>query len=626
MKYRWKIFTCLLFVILLLGSHHTVYGESHLPPAVLSLENAQYCIIDSPQFSDLSSKLVVMDSDAYKWRPFVDFNMKELSHDKDLFIKFDLPVLSWAEPAIHIAAFLDGFEVYLSLHRIFQYGDVAGESGELTHGTDFRYYQSHIIPIDNTLEEHSLIFRVFNNAGFNFGEIYSIMIGSREDLIEIQLSERDFAFKKGIKELLLASLLIFIGLVSFFIFAIRWQHRDYPFFCFGFFAVCVGIKYLFTPNLLFLYNISPMIYGYMEYVSFLLVPVGLFAFVEQMFGPGWRMIIRRLWQLHLIIAVVSIFPIRINLISYFFVVIILLIVNCFICLWFIIKSSAYDNVKPKIPFLIFFVLFIILLFIELLVDFLGVFYLDAWTYDLFGWGILALVFSLGYVLVNNYTMTYQKMQTVSLELEKSRYEMLELKQKNLRSQFEALKNQINPHFLFNNFSTLVSIIEENREMAVSFVQELSNVYRYILQIKRKALIEVRGEVDFIKSYEFLLSKRFENKFSISINIDENHINDFIPPFSLQLLIENAIKHNVISSRKPLFINVYNKDDYLYVENNVQIKKALEGSTKVGLSNIKSRYQFFTKREVEVCSDQTSFIVKIPLLKHDRDFKNEHNNY
>ncbi len=626
MKCEWKILISLLFAILLPVRLHLVYAEVPLPPKDLSLENAQYCILDFSKSKDPLSKKEIIDSDTYVWKPFVEFNMQELSHTKDLFIRFDLPAMRWKDPAIYMTAFLYGFEVYQSSNKIFQYGDVLKKSEKQDQRTVVRYYQSHIISIDNIQKESTLILRVLSKAGFNFGSINSIMIGSKDDLIDILLNDRVYGFKKGTKDLLLASLLIFIGLVSFFIFVIRWQHGDFPFFCFGFFAVCVGIKYLFTLNLLFLFNISPMVYGYLEYVSFLLVPVGLFAFVEQMFGPGWNMIIRRLWQLHLLIAVVSIFLIRINLMSYFFVVIIILLINCFISLCFIIASRAYENIKPKIPFIAFFVLFIILLIIELVVDFLGIFYLDTWTYDLFGWGILALVFSLGYVLVNNYTMTYQKMQSVSMELEKSRYEMLALEQKNLRSQFEALKNQINPHFLFNNFSTLVSIIEENREMAVSFVQELSHVYRYILQTKRKALIEVREEVDFIKSYEFLLSKRFENKIKLSITINENHMNYFIPPFSLQLLVENAIKHNVISSRKPLFIDVYDQDDDLYVKNNLQIKKALEGSTKLGLSNIKSRYQFFTKREVHVSSDNTSFIVRIPLLKHDRDFKDEHNHY
>jgi hypothetical protein len=199
-------------------------------------------------------------------------------------------------------------------------------------------------------------------------------------------------------------------------------------------------------------------------------------------------------------------------------------------------------------------------------------------------------------------------------LQKSSVEKQKLKRMNMQSQLEGLKNQVNPHFLFNSLNTLTYLIPENSEKSVHFVQQLSKVYRYILEIRDKKLILLEEELNFLNAYTFLLKERFGKNLHIKIDIPEVHLNDKIIPLSLQILFENAIKHNIISSEKPLFMEVFIENgNKLIVKNNLQKKNQVMNSTKLGLQNIKNRYRFFSEKEVEVIVTQESFIVILPMI-------------
>jgi len=202
------------------------------------------------------------------------------------------------------------------------------------------------------------------------------------------------------------------------------------------------------------------------------------------------------------------------------------------------------------------------------------------------------------------------------QLKESIQEKEQLQRENIISQLEGLKNQVNPHFLFNSLNTLSYLIPEDSDRAVNFVQQLSKVYRYILEIRSKKLIPLKEELDFLHAYIFLLKERFEENLHVEINIPDQQLALQIVPLSLQILFENAIKHNIISSKKPLLIEVFiDESGKLIVQNNLQQKKQRMDSTKVGLQNIKNRYRFFSDEAVEVLSTTTSFIVALPLIDH-----------
>lgn len=182
----------------------------------------------------------------------------------------------------------------------------------------------------------------------------------------------------------------------------------------------------------------------------------------------------------------------------------------------------------------------------------------------------------------------------------------------ISTEHESLKSQIGPHFLFNSLNVLNGLISENQDKAQEFVSELSSVYRYVLEQNDKSLVSLREEIDFSRTYMNLIQKRFEDGLEFEV-VEDFDLNYQIVPLSLQILLENCIKHNRISSDEILKVKVYIEDDYLLIKNNLQIKKQLNKSTGKGLKNIIDRYKSFTRKKVEIQQTENEFIVKLPLL-------------
>ena len=181
------------------------------------------------------------------------------------------------------------------------------------------------------------------------------------------------------------------------------------------------------------------------------------------------------------------------------------------------------------------------------------------------------------------------------------------------AKFESLKNQIDPHFLFNSLNVLSSLIEENPDNAQKFTTSLSKIYRYVLEQKDKELVTVQEELAFAKTYMNLLKMRFENSISFELPDAFDNPEAKVVPLSLQLLLENCIKHNIVSEQKPLHIKIFVKDNYLVVQNDLQKKEVLQDRRGVGLQNIVSRYAILTKRNVLIDEANGAFAVHLPIL-------------
>ena len=181
------------------------------------------------------------------------------------------------------------------------------------------------------------------------------------------------------------------------------------------------------------------------------------------------------------------------------------------------------------------------------------------------------------------------------------------------AKFDALKNQLDPHFLFNSLNVLTSLIEENPDNAQKFTTSLSKVYRYVLEQKDKELITVDEELQFAKTYMSLLKMRFEDSIIFDMPEKASNPESKVVPLSLQLLLENAVKHNMVTSSKPLHIKIYEDGHNLVVENNLQLKQIVKKSSGVGLSNIKQRYDLLTNKKVNISKEANSFAVAIPML-------------
>ncbi len=189
-----------------------------------------------------------------------------------------------------------------------------------------------------------------------------------------------------------------------------------------------------------------------------------------------------------------------------------------------------------------------------------------------------------------------------------------LKRTQIQAQLQQIRTQINPHFLFNNLNVLASLIMNKSEDANTFVENFSEVYRYILKNQEKELVNISSELAFIKPYIFLLEKRFGSGIRFTVNIHQENLHQqYLVPVALQMIIENAIKHNVTSAQKPLHISLQLSDDYLIVKNNLQPKNNVENSSKIGLKNINLRYKTISEKEIIIKQDTTYFEVRLPVL-------------
>jgi two-component system, LytTR family, sensor kinase len=190
----------------------------------------------------------------------------------------------------------------------------------------------------------------------------------------------------------------------------------------------------------------------------------------------------------------------------------------------------------------------------------------------------------------------------------------QIKREAAESQYLALKNQVNPHFLFNNLNSLSSLIRLSPDKAIEFVDRFSKIYRYVLDISDKMVVKLIEELTFLQSYYYLQKIRFGENLTINIAIDADRSNDYVIPLSVQILIENAIKHNEVSSEHPMIIELTTDQNYLIVSNTLQKKTSLTESTGIGLSNIKDRYKHLTEIKPEFLITNKKYIAKIPLIK------------
>jgi LytS/YehU family sensor histidine kinase len=190
----------------------------------------------------------------------------------------------------------------------------------------------------------------------------------------------------------------------------------------------------------------------------------------------------------------------------------------------------------------------------------------------------------------------------------------ELKRENLLAKYEALKNQVNPHFLFNSLNTLSGLVEQKPELATDFIKKLSDIYRYVLEQNEKELVSINDELKFVEDYIFLSQMRFGKGLIFKSCLIKNQ-NFQVAPLGIQMVVENAIKHNIISDDMPLKIEMESENGFIVVKNNLQKKKTIiSGKEPLGLENLKKRYVYLSGVAVEVIESNGKFIVKLPIIE------------
>ena len=225
--------------------------------------------------------------------------------------------------------------------------------------------------------------------------------------------------------------------------------------------------------------------------------------------------------------------------------------------------------------------------------------------------ILAL--TIFYMMVFTFDLYYN----TSIKAKDDQLQMEKLKQENTLAQYLNLKSQIEPHFLFNSLSVLSSVIHTDVNLASEFTLRLSRMLRYVIEKNEFLLVPLSEEISFVENYLFLIQTRFEKGIIFSNTIDNNIINTcFVPPSSLQLLIENAVKHNKFTDNSPLRIKLYYEDGSLIVRNNIYIRNDTKNSTNMGLDNLTSRYSHFSEEPVVIDSSDNYFTVSLPILTNE----------
>jgi two-component system, LytTR family, sensor kinase len=220
--------------------------------------------------------------------------------------------------------------------------------------------------------------------------------------------------------------------------------------------------------------------------------------------------------------------------------------------------------------------------------------------------LVATLFSFLIVAIYENIFTVKDLFASMLEKESYKKSLIE-------ARYQYLSNQLNPHYLFNNLNTLANLIKEDPGKAYIFVSQFSASYQYVLSNSEKSWVTMKDELDFASLFLELAKVRFEDSLIVKININQNFSNWLICPLTLQMLVENAIKHNIVAPEKKLKIEIYIEGEYIVVKNNLQYKKNQVSSTQTGLNNIKSRYMHLVQNEIIVAELDDNFIVKVPLV-------------
>jgi two-component system, LytTR family, sensor kinase len=243
-----------------------------------------------------------------------------------------------------------------------------------------------------------------------------------------------------------------------------------------------------------------------------------------------------------------------------------------------------------------------------------------WVYDQFhvlGYSLKTEDLKWGYVLGLCVNFVFVTLWEVLYLLDKYKESLSEkelLEKMSMEQEFENLKGQINPHFLFNCFNTLSSLIQEDKKEAEKFLDELSKVYRYLLKSNEDSISTVEKELKFIESYYRLLKTRYGSGLQLSMDVDKRYYSYLLPSLSLQLLVENAVKHNIVSRLQPLVIEIFSAaGNKLVVNNNLQRKQLTKTSTRIGLNNISSKYKLMKQQGFQVIEGESNFMVVLPLV-------------
>ncbi len=341
----------------------------------------------------------------------------------------------------------------------------------------------------------------------------------------------------------------------------------------------------------------------------LLAPVGFLAFLRHGIDSKKSRFLQIALWLSLIWAIAFMILIHFYSIDFlYWTIVFITLVLAFVS---IIKDKLHKNREFRIP-----LLGLTIVFVMVIQNVLHDFGILEFSLNV-DFGVLFLVFSLVVYAIQNIRKSNRQMTEISNALEMSQNRLLMLENQNIQTQMEALRSQINPHFLFNSLNTLASLINIDQSRATRFVEEFSFIYRRLPDVRNNKLIPVKEELEFLESYLYLQKIRFGKHLTYEINVSESDAEMYIPPLSLQLLVENALKHNEVSEDFPLKITITSNSEFVCVENPLNPKNNdIVHGTGLGLENLQNRYNQITDTKPFFLKTETHYIARIPMLEED----------
>jgi hypothetical protein len=538
--------------------------------------------------------------DTADWVKSANLDLGDLKKKNELLVKTVYCGKEYENPALVLLGYSSGFELYRDSVLIYSTGE------RFNPKNPGHYFDTHIIELEKPLTGSVFVLRVHFRSYLDIAGFTTMLIGEAPDVAEKASDQVREMQSATLPDLLLGVFLLIAGLFALAAFIIRIKKRDWLLFWFFVFAASQGYVFI-LEYLWMIVDISPSALISSTVIVENLVPAGIIGIIAMITGYSRNFFIRLMIVLHLVYTALHLSMIHFDIFNVMFWV--LIIADIVLFVFVLIRSKIYKNPDFKLPVIALCAL-MILVILDIFAVF-GVFYIAE---DLSSYGMLLVVISFAWYIERNLFRSRKKNLDYQIEITETQNKLLSLENENVIAQYETLKNQVNPHFLFNSLNVLSSLIRHDDKKALRFIEEFADIYRYVLDANDKTIIEAHKEISFVNSYLYLQKLRYEQNLEIVYDNMSFIENRFLVPLSIQILVENAIKHNEISAEFPLRIKIYSENDYVIVSNEIHKLNYEPESKRIGLNNLSARYALITETPTVFGEFDDLFVAKIPLIK------------
>lgn len=538
-------------------------------------------------------------NDTSGWIKSEILDLDDLKRNNEVLIKSVYTGKEYQNPALLLTGYSSGFELYRDSVLIY----AAGKRFNPTKPGHF--FDTHIIPLEKPLNGSVFVLHIHFKSYLDIAGFSSAFIGEPHELAAFSNEQNRELQNSSLLSFIIGIFLMFAGIFALAAFIIRIRKKDFLLFWFFLFACSQG--YVFILDYLWMViDIAPRTLISTSVIVENLVPVGIIGIISMITGFTKNLFIRIMIVLHLIYTALHLSMLYFDIYNVMFWVLVTadIVLFCYVML----KSKIYRNPNFKIT-----VIALCILMILVILDMFAVFEVFFIAEDLSSYGMLLVALSFAWYIERVLFRSRQQNLAYQIEIADTKNKLLKLENENVIAQYETLKNQVNPHFLFNSLNSLSSLIRHDDKKAIKFIEEFSDIYRYVLDANDKTIVETKKEIAFVDSYVYLQTLRYGANLRINYNKFKKIENTWVVPLSVQILVENAIKHNEISSENPLQIDIYSENDFLIVSNRICKLNFEPKSKRIGLQNLASRYALITDRKAEFGEENGIFIAKIPLI-------------